>query len=265
MLTKKQLALAVIGTGATELRNNQGGTLIMHAAYCGHLEVVQLLLECEADVEATDKYNKSSLDHAIERGFDDIATALREAGAIETAASAAILRARAEMAENDEDEDDEEDDDDENGDEFNGETELGLRRRRTKASGSGNGAFGESAAVESESASGKFRRTSKRVAAEARRDRVVAAASTVFSSLEHHEPLAKKGASGKGYVRADGSRFHVVEGRNEAAVHELAERLKSKLRAMGGGAVEHAAYTIHSTNIDIYSYSRACSIQHTLY
>jgi len=56
-------------------------TPLQWASYNGALEVVRLLLEQGADVEAKDEDGKTALQQAGDRGHDEIVKLLREHGA----------------------------------------------------------------------------------------------------------------------------------------------------------------------------------------
>jgi ankyrin repeat protein len=53
--------------------NENGGTALIYAAIRGSVEVVQVLLQHGADVNARDRDSKTALTYAVERGHQDIA------------------------------------------------------------------------------------------------------------------------------------------------------------------------------------------------
>jgi hypothetical protein len=224
--------------------------LVIHAAYHGHLEVVELLLECLADVEATDRFNKSAMDYAVERGHTAVEAVLQDIGAFQTAATVVFKRARAAStaaaaaaaaaADSGPGPGSGLDSGSGSDNECIGDkafsadltTRAGLRRRKLGTSAMGDDVADEPAAVSQTRE--KFRNMSTRAAASTKQARD---AKRDAKAALGQAPEAKKGASGIGYVRADGTRFRFDEFRTDGSVLALGARLKSKLRAMGGGTL----------------------------
>lgn len=63
------------------LTNHKGDTLLMLAAYHGHLESVTMLLEKGADTDVLNERGQSPLAGAVFKGHDDIVKAMVEKGA----------------------------------------------------------------------------------------------------------------------------------------------------------------------------------------
>lgn len=63
------------------LANDKGDTLVMLAAYHGHVDVVIALVERGADVNRLNNRNQSPLAGAIFKGEDEVVRALVDAGA----------------------------------------------------------------------------------------------------------------------------------------------------------------------------------------
>lgn len=59
----------------------QGNTLLMLAAYAGHAEVTQLLIDKGADVNRPNDMGQSPLAGAVFKGYDEVVRALVAAGA----------------------------------------------------------------------------------------------------------------------------------------------------------------------------------------
>jgi ankyrin repeat protein len=58
-----------------------GYTALMAASEYGHREIVKLLIEAGADVNAADWYGRTALGWALRGGHTDIVNLLKEAGA----------------------------------------------------------------------------------------------------------------------------------------------------------------------------------------
>lgn len=65
----------------TEVRDNDGRTLLMWACFCGNHEIVEALIEDGADVNAKDYFNRTALMWAAWKGHIIIVECLIEAGA----------------------------------------------------------------------------------------------------------------------------------------------------------------------------------------
>lgn len=63
------------------LTNHKGDTLIMLAAYHGHLDTVKMLLEKGADVDVLNDRGQSPIAGAVFKGYDDVVKAMAESGA----------------------------------------------------------------------------------------------------------------------------------------------------------------------------------------
>jgi ankyrin repeat protein len=63
------------------LTNHEGNTLLMLAAYNGHLETVTLLLEKKADANVLNGRGQSPIAGAVFKGYDEIVKLLVDAGA----------------------------------------------------------------------------------------------------------------------------------------------------------------------------------------
>lgn len=63
------------------LTNHKGDTLLMLAAYHGHLETVRMLLEVGADANVLNERGQSPIAGAVFKGYDDIVKAMVEGGA----------------------------------------------------------------------------------------------------------------------------------------------------------------------------------------
>lgn len=63
------------------LTNHKGDTLLMLAAYHGHVETVRMLIERSADVNALNERGQSPIAGAVFKGYDEVVKALVEAGA----------------------------------------------------------------------------------------------------------------------------------------------------------------------------------------
>ncbi|KAK4623411.1 Putative ankyrin repeat protein [Fulvia fulva] len=63
------------------LTNHKGDTLIMLAAYHGHLEAVEMLLEKGADMDVLNGRGQSPIAGAVFKGYDEIVKAMAERGA----------------------------------------------------------------------------------------------------------------------------------------------------------------------------------------
>ena len=73
---------ALLGAGAAiDARNGEGETPLLMAARAGNNEVVRLLVEHRADVNAADNLQHTALYYAGERGFTEIVELLLAAGA----------------------------------------------------------------------------------------------------------------------------------------------------------------------------------------
>ena len=74
------------GSADCNTRNAEGATLLIQAAEIGNLELVKMLIEAGADVNATDPQGWTALmkalyNHDLDRGFPEIVSALIDAGA----------------------------------------------------------------------------------------------------------------------------------------------------------------------------------------
>jgi len=63
------------------LTNHKGDTLIMLAAYHGHVETVRVLLDRGADVDVLNERGQSPIAGAVFKGYEDVVRALVEGGA----------------------------------------------------------------------------------------------------------------------------------------------------------------------------------------
>ncbi|KAK3639162.1 hypothetical protein LTR56_008753 [Elasticomyces elasticus] len=63
------------------LTNHKGDTLLMLAAYHGHLETVSMLLELQADVNVLNERGQSPIAGAVFKGYPEIVKALVDGGA----------------------------------------------------------------------------------------------------------------------------------------------------------------------------------------
>ncbi|EME43664.1 hypothetical protein DOTSEDRAFT_89449 [Dothistroma septosporum NZE10] len=63
------------------LTNHKGDTLIMLAAYHGHLDSVNLLLEKGADMDVLNDRGQSPIAGAVFKGYDEVVKVMAEAGA----------------------------------------------------------------------------------------------------------------------------------------------------------------------------------------
>lgn len=69
------------GLGNPDLRNEKGYSLLMLAAYNGHLSLVSLLISCHADVNSRDDNGNTILMGVAFKGHEKIARQLIRAGA----------------------------------------------------------------------------------------------------------------------------------------------------------------------------------------
>ncbi|MFV3407024.1 ankyrin repeat domain-containing protein [Bdellovibrio bacteriovorus] len=67
--------------GNPDLKNHKGHSLLMLAAYNGHLSLVSLLISCRADVNSRDNSGNTILMGVAFKGHDKVARQLLRAGA----------------------------------------------------------------------------------------------------------------------------------------------------------------------------------------
>jgi serine/threonine-protein phosphatase 6 regulatory ankyrin repeat subunit B len=77
------IAKTLIGAGADlNVKQSDGWTALMIAAFSGHTGTVKILLDENADVSAQDKGDgKTALRWAVDRGHTEIVNILKQAGA----------------------------------------------------------------------------------------------------------------------------------------------------------------------------------------
>ena len=63
------------------LTNHKGDTLLMLAAYHGHVETVAMLLELKADINVLNERGQSPIAGAVFKGYTEVAKSLSEGGA----------------------------------------------------------------------------------------------------------------------------------------------------------------------------------------
>jgi ankyrin repeat protein len=78
--TKRAERLLKVGA-SIEVKNNNGWTALMWAAYWGHTPTCALLLEKGASIEAKDNNGRTALMHAAREGYTDVCMLLVEKGA----------------------------------------------------------------------------------------------------------------------------------------------------------------------------------------
>jgi ankyrin repeat protein len=81
---KRELVSLLLQKGAKpNAASGDGVTPLMVAAEYNSVEIVDILIQAKADINAKDKNQKTALSRALEKGKNDIAAALRKAGAKE--------------------------------------------------------------------------------------------------------------------------------------------------------------------------------------